>query len=199
MTFAFCDAAPPPPPPLDSTDRHPHPPGRAVHARLCGPGFAGMVKLDAMENPHRLPRRCRRNWASGWARGAEPLPRRPHQRPAQGAGAPCEDARRLRPDAGQRLGRTDLAAGHGLRRAGRSILAPLPGFVMYGMSAQLQGLKFVGVDLTPDFELDEKAMLDAIASTSRPSSTWPTRTTRRPTCGTTRRSKRSSRRRPGWS
>ena len=31
------------------------------------------------------------------------------------------------------------------------------------MSAQLQGLKFVGVDLTPDFELDEKAMLDAIA------------------------------------
>jgi histidinol-phosphate aminotransferase len=34
---------------------------------------------------------------------------------------------------------------------------------MYEMSAQLQGLKFVGVDLTPDFELDEKAMLDAIA------------------------------------
>jgi histidinol-phosphate aminotransferase len=47
---------------------------------------------------------------------------------------------------------------------GASILAPLPGFVMYGMSAQLQGLKFVGVDLTPDFELDERAMLDAIAT-----------------------------------
>jgi histidinol-phosphate aminotransferase len=31
------------------------------------------------------------------------------------------------------------------------------------MSAQLQGLKFVGVDLTPDFELDEAAMLQAIA------------------------------------
>ena len=33
---------------------------------------------------------------------------------------------------------------------------------MYGMSAQLQGLEFVGVDLTPDFELDERAMLAAI-------------------------------------
>jgi len=33
---------------------------------------------------------------------------------------------------------------------------------MYAMSAQLQGLKFIGVDLTADFELDEKAMLAAI-------------------------------------
>jgi histidinol-phosphate aminotransferase len=31
------------------------------------------------------------------------------------------------------------------------------------MSAQLQGLKFCGVPLTPDFELDEAAMLAAIA------------------------------------
>ncbi|MCJ7798280.1 MAG: aminotransferase class I/II-fold pyridoxal phosphate-dependent enzyme, partial [Polaromonas sp.] len=35
--------------------------------------------------------------------------------------------------------------------------------VMYAVSAQLQGLKFVGVDLTADFELDEAAMLAAIA------------------------------------
>ena len=34
---------------------------------------------------------------------------------------------------------------------------------MYAMSAQLQGLKFVGVPLTADFELDEAAMLAAIA------------------------------------
>ena len=39
----------------------------------------------------------------------------------------------------------------------------MPGFVMYPMSAQLQGLDFVGVPLTPDFELDEPAMLAAIA------------------------------------
>jgi histidinol-phosphate aminotransferase len=46
---------------------------------------------------------------------------------------------------------------------GASILAPLPGFVMYAMSAQLQGLAFHGVPLTADFELDEAAMLAAIA------------------------------------
>jgi histidinol-phosphate aminotransferase len=45
---------------------------------------------------------------------------------------------------------------------GASVLAPVPGFVMYAMSAQLQGLAFVGVPLTPDFELDEAAMLAAI-------------------------------------
>lgn len=43
-----------------------------------------------------------------------------------------------------------------------SVLAPLPGFVMYAMSAQLQGLGFHGIALTDDFELDEPAMLAAI-------------------------------------
>jgi histidinol-phosphate aminotransferase len=42
------------------------------------------------------------------------------------------------------------------------VLAPTPGFVMYAMSAQLQGLAFHGVPLTADFELDEAAMLAAI-------------------------------------
>jgi histidinol-phosphate aminotransferase len=32
---------------------------------------------------------------------------------------------------------------------GATLLAPLPGFVMYQMSAQLRGLNFVGVPLTP--------------------------------------------------
>jgi histidinol-phosphate aminotransferase len=45
---------------------------------------------------------------------------------------------------------------------GNSVLAPLPGFVMYQMSAKLMGLKFVGVPTTPDFELDLPAMLAAV-------------------------------------
>jgi histidinol-phosphate aminotransferase len=45
---------------------------------------------------------------------------------------------------------------------GATIVAPLPGFVMYAMSAQLQGLAFVGVPLTAEFELDAPAMLDAV-------------------------------------
>ena len=54
---------------------------------------------------------------------------------------------------------------------GATILAPVPGFVMYEMSARLQGLKFVGVPLTASFELDAEAMLAAIA-THRPALTY---------------------------
>ena len=45
------------------------------------------------------------------------------------------------------------------------VLAPVPGFVMYSVSAQLQGMDFVGVPLTADFALDLPAMLSAIART----------------------------------
>jgi histidinol-phosphate aminotransferase len=45
---------------------------------------------------------------------------------------------------------------------GNAVLAPLPGFVMYELSAKLQGLRFVGVPLTADFELDGPAMLAAL-------------------------------------
>lgn len=56
-------------------------------------------------------------------------------------------------------------------RPGAKILAPLPGFVMYEMSAKLQGLQFVSVPLTPDFDLDEAAMLAAIEE-HRPAITY---------------------------
>jgi histidinol-phosphate aminotransferase len=47
---------------------------------------------------------------------------------------------------------------------GATVLAPVPGFVMYEIAAKLQGLRFVGVPLTARFELDAQAMLDAIES-----------------------------------
>ena len=54
---------------------------------------------------------------------------------------------------------------------GASVLAPVPGFVMYEMSAKLQGLGFVGVPLTADFQLDAPAMLAAV-SEHRPALTF---------------------------
>jgi histidinol-phosphate aminotransferase len=56
-------------------------------------------------------------------------------------------------------------------RGPATVLAPLPGFVMYEMSARLQGLNFVGVPTTADFELDEQAMLAAIEA-HRPAITY---------------------------
>ncbi len=48
-------------------------------------------------------------------------------------------------------------------RPGAKVLAPVPGFVMYAMSAQFAGLAFVGVPLRADFTLDRAAMLAAMA------------------------------------
>ena len=124
----------------------------------------GLVKLDAMENPYRLPPELRRQLGERLAEVA--LNRYPGDRVAD---LKLALARHARLPAG-----FDLMLGNGSDELisllalacdvpGAAIVAPAPGFVMYAMSAQLQGLKFVPVDLTPDFELDEKAMLDAIA------------------------------------
>jgi histidinol-phosphate aminotransferase len=48
-------------------------------------------------------------------------------------------------------------------KPGAKILAPVPAFVMYAMSAKLAGLEFVGVPLNSDCSLDKTAMLAAIA------------------------------------
>ncbi|WP_297724059.1 histidinol-phosphate transaminase [Limnohabitans sp. Rim8] len=125
----------------------------------------GMVKLDAMENPFRLPPALQK--ALGERLGALALNRYPDGR--------VNDLRRaLAAHAGMPEG-YDIMLGNGSDELisllalacdvpGASVLAPVPGFVMYAMSAQLQGLDFHGVPLTVDFELDEAAMLDAIAA-----------------------------------
>ncbi len=124
---------------------------------------AGMVKLDAMENPHRLNADLQK--ALGERLGALALNRYPGERVNELRHA-------LAAYAGMPEG-FDIMLGNGsdelislLAMAcavpGASVLSPLPGFVMYAMSAQLQGLAFHGVPLTADFELDEATMLAAI-------------------------------------
>lgn len=141
---------------------------QSMHAYAIQPS-AGMVKLDAMENPHRLPPALQAEL--GARLGALALNRYPDGR--------VNDLRAaLAAYAGMPEG-FDLMLGNGSDELisllalacdvpGASILAPVPGFVMYAMSAQLQGLAFHGVPLTADFELDEAAMLAAIA-THKPS------------------------------
>ncbi len=135
---------------------------RAMHAYAVQDA-RGMIKLDAMENPFSLPPALQA--ALGARLGALALNRYP--------GARGEDLKQALAAHAQMPEGFALMLGNGsdelislLAMAcdlpGASILAPVPGFVMYAMSAQLQGLKFVGVPLTADFELDESAMLAAI-------------------------------------
>ena len=133
---------------------------------------AGMVKLDAMENPHRLPAELQA--ALGQRLGALALNRYPDGRVnelrhalARHAGMPAGFDLMLGNGSDELISLLALACAVPPSAANEfkpaSVLAPVPGFVMYAMSAQLQGLDFHGVPLTPDFELDESAMLAAIA------------------------------------
>ena len=136
---------------------------QAMQAYTIQPA-AGMVKLDAMENPFRLPAALQAHL--GQRLGALAVNRYPDGR--------VNDLRRALADYAQMPDGFDIMLGNGSDELisllalacdapGASIVSPLPGFVMYAMSAQLQGLQFVGVPLTADFELDETAMLAAIA------------------------------------
>jgi histidinol-phosphate aminotransferase len=124
---------------------------------------SGLVKLDAMENPYRLPEALQRELGERLGRVA--INRYPGRCMADVAEAL---ARHVELPAGCRLmlgnGSDELIGllAMACDTPGASILAPLPGFVMYEMSARLQGLAFIGVPLTAEFELDEAAMLSAI-------------------------------------
>jgi histidinol-phosphate aminotransferase len=125
---------------------------------------SGLLKMDAMENPHRLPLALQAEL--GQRLGELALNRYPGEqldrlRPALASYAQMPEGFELMLGNGsdELISLISLA----FAKPGATVLAPVPGFVMYAMSAQLQGLGFVGVPLTADFELDEAAMLAAIA------------------------------------
>ncbi|RYF83023.1 MAG: histidinol-phosphate transaminase [Comamonadaceae bacterium] len=124
----------------------------------------GLLKLDAMENPYSLPPALQA--ALGARLGAVALNRYPGER--------GDELKRALADHAHMPEGHALMLGNGSDELisllaiacdlpGATVLAPAPGFVMYAMSAQLQGLRYLGVPLTADFELDEAAMLAAIA------------------------------------
>ena len=142
-----------------------------MHAYAVQPS-AGLIKLDAMENPFSLPEELRRELGARLAK--VPINRYPGARTDDLIGA-------LTAYAELPAGCT-LMLGNGSDELidmlsvacfvpGATILAPVPGFVMYELSARLRGLRFVGIPLTADFQLDEAAMLAAIER-ERPALTY---------------------------
>src|SRR5574343_390781 len=156
--------------PANPLDRR-RPDVRAMHAYVVQDA-TGYLKLDAMENPYSLPPDLQA--ALGQRLGQLALNRYPGPRYAdlrtalaQHAGLPEGHALILGNGSDELISLVALACA----RPGAMVLAPEPGFVMYAMSAKLQGLGYAGVPLTPDFELDEAAMLAAIAQ-HRPAITF---------------------------
>lgn len=127
------------------------------------PSAAGMIKLDAMENPYMWPAVAREAWA-------DLLKDVPINRYPDASAQMVKDGLREEMGVNEKY---DILLGNGsdeiiqmlamaVAKPGATILAPEPGFVMYKMIATFCGLNYVGVPLTDEFELDEAAMLEAI-------------------------------------
>jgi histidinol-phosphate aminotransferase len=142
-----------------------------MHAYAIQPS-EGLVKLDAMENPFRLPEALQDEL--GRRLGKVAINRYPTRCVGDVIAAL---SRYVELPAGCKImlgnGSDELISLLALAcdTPAARILAPVPGFVMYEMSARLQGLNFVGVPLTPTFELDLEAMLAAIEA-HRPALTY---------------------------
>jgi len=119
------------------------------------PSSAGMVKLDAMENPYALPELLRQE--IGRLVTASEINRYPD---------PSAPALKLRLREVMEIAEGyDILLGNGsdeliqimiqaCARPGATIMAPAPTFAMYRQYAVIAGLKYVGVPLAPDFSLD---------------------------------------------
>ena len=141
---------------------------RAMHAYSVQPS-AGLLKMDTMENPFRLPLDLQQ--ALGERLGALEINRYPGERLEvlkqmlkDYAGAPEGSAVLLGNGSDEVISMLALATAQPSAEGRAKMLAPMPGFVMYPLSAQLQGLDFVSVQLTEDFDLDVSAMQAAIAA-----------------------------------
>jgi histidinol-phosphate aminotransferase len=127
------------------------------------PDASGLVKLDAMENPYRLPEGLLPMWQQGLASVA--LNRYPDP-------AATELQRKLIEVMQVPQGRS-VVLGNGsdeliqmlalaVASEHRCIMSFEPGFVMYGMIARIAGMKYVGVQLADDFTLDMEKTRAAI-------------------------------------
>lgn len=125
----------------------------------------GLIKLDAMENPHAFPAHLREAWLA-------------RLRSAALNRYPDAGAARLKMRLRERMafpGHAALMLGNGsdeilqvlmlaLARPGASVVTPEPGFAMFRLISQAAGINYVGVPLGEGFALDVDALLQAIAS-----------------------------------
>ena len=131
----------------------------ALSAYAVAPAI-GMVKLDAMENPHRLPLPLRQDLAARLSQvelNRYPEPNSPRLRELI--------IGKMRVPAGM-----DVLLGNGsdeliqivalaLARPGAVMMYPSPTFVMYSMNATFSGMRAVPVPLRDDFSFDPDAFI----------------------------------------
>jgi histidinol-phosphate aminotransferase len=127
------------------------------------PDSKNMVKLDAMENPYGLPESLRAALGAHLAQVAlnrYPVPsyRTLKQKICQHFGVPSGFDVLLGNGSDELISMMSVACA----KPGATVIAPIPTFVMYAISAQFAGMQFVGIPLRADLSLDLPALLAAI-------------------------------------
>ena len=144
---------------------------QAMHAYPV-PDATGLVKLDVMESPYRLPPALAEEIGqvvSKLALNRYPVPS-------------ATELRALIREVMQVPAGCDVLLGNGsdeciqyitaaLAREGAVVMAPAPSFAMFSNYALFYRLRFVGVPLREDFTLDTEAFLATIAE-ERPALIW---------------------------
>jgi histidinol-phosphate aminotransferase len=128
------------------------------------PDAAGLIKLDAMENPYGWPEALRDEWLESLRKAAINRYPDPQGRALQlvireAMGVPEDMALLLGNGSDELIQMLCLA----VAAPGRKLLSVEPGFVMYRMIALFAGLGYAGVPLrADDFSIDLDATLAAI-------------------------------------
>ena len=148
-----------------------HPEVLSMHAYAVSDA-TGLVKLDVMESPYRLPEALAAEVGqvvSKVAMNRYPVPT-------------ANELRALIREVMQVPKGCDVLLGNGsdeciqyitaaIAREGAVVMAPAPSFAMFAMHALFFRLRFVGMPLREDFSLDTEAFLAAVAK-ERPSLIW---------------------------
>lgn len=127
------------------------------------PSATGMVKLDAMENPYRLPEAVR---AEIGRAVADALINRYPDPAAPELAAALRRSFNIPPGAGLLIGNGSdeiiTIVTQTLAKPGAVMLAPDPSFAMFRMNAVFSHMRFVGVPLNADFSLDAARFVAAL-------------------------------------
>lgn len=133
---------------------------------------AGLVKLDVMESPYRLPEALAREigeLVAGVAINRYPVPTAARLRGLIG------EVMQVPPGCEVLLGNgSDECIQYitaAVAREGAVVMAPAPSFAMFSMHALFYRLRFVGVPLRADFSLDTDAFIAAMAR-DKPALVW---------------------------
>lgn len=132
---------------------------QSYHVQSSG----GMIKLDAMEMPYKLPEEMSK--ALGTVLSMTNIHRYPNSS-STSLVSKIKTSFSL-PDT------LDVMMGNGsdeliqivlmaIAKPGATVMSPVPSFVMYQHTAEILGLNFVGVDLEQDLSLDEDKFLSAV-------------------------------------